>query len=150
RVAELARPFDVSVRGIGEAWVVKAAHHGYQRLPGRVTHRRSWLVNSSCLVVEDELTGKFTTADACFHFHPDARVVLDGSRGAISLSGGKRIEFAVLEGVAHLRESSHHPEFGLSVASQCLEVFLRNGNSRVVLSQDRSLSESKPDLHQLS
>ena len=132
RVARRARPFDVSAKGHGEVWQVRGSHDGYRRLPGGVTHRRTWLISESELTVEDELFGGFGSAVAYFHFHPGVEVTFDGSRGEVVLAGGRRVGFVVLEGEGALGESAYHPEFGMVVANRCLGVTIENSKCRVV------------------
>lgn len=133
RVARRARPFDVSVRGVGDTWQVRASHDGYHRLPGRVTHRRTWLLADSQLIIEDELSGRYEAAVVYFHFHPDVCVALDGSDGTVSLDGKMCLAFVIVDGAGELREMSFHPEFGVSVDSQCLKVSPRDGISKVAI-----------------
>lgn len=134
RLARRARPFDVSVRGTGEAWRIRAAHDGFRRLPGRVTHRRSWSLTNERFTVEDVLYGTWATAVAYFHFHPDITLTFDGHGGELLWNGKSRVHFRVEEGAGQLTASTYHPAFGLALPSQCLEVSLTDGKARLVLS----------------
>jgi len=131
RVGRRARPFDVAIRGAGEVWQVQASHDGYRRLGGGAVHRRAWLFERGRLVVEDFVTGGFDSSVGYFHFHPDVTVSLAGSEGEASWNGG-RLRFVVEGGGGMLRASTYHPEFGVSMENQCLEVELEGGRSRVV------------------
>lgn len=78
RVARRARPFDVAwgEEGTELAYVV-GSHTGYQRLPGKVTHRR-WLcwVDRRFWLVCDLLTGEGShTLESLIHFHPEVAVM---------------------------------------------------------------------------
>ena len=69
RVARRARPVEVE-RGDSFA---AAAHSGYRRLPGRVTHRRRLDLDSGALTVADTFEGRGDhEVRLFFHLHPNA------------------------------------------------------------------------------
>jgi len=124
RVARRARPFDVrSEEGPGVLWL-EAAHDGYRRLPGRVIHRRRWVLRPEALSVTDRLDGHFTTAASHLQLHPDVTVepeedsgrgfnlrIGDQSRIRVSLAPAKQIRSI---------PSTWHPGFGLSYETTTL------------------------------
>jgi uncharacterized heparinase superfamily protein len=70
RVARRARPFEVSTDRASSA---EAAHDGYHRLSGRVTHKRSLRLSPGRLLVTDRLLGRGAHhIEVWFHLHPDA------------------------------------------------------------------------------
>ncbi len=71
RVARRARPLDIATGSDGGSVWLAASHDGYHRLPGRVTHRRTWCLSPMGLSVRDELTGVPRDAQAVYHLHPD-------------------------------------------------------------------------------
>lgn len=75
RVARRAYPLALEVNDSGAAWTVVCAHDGFQRLPGRVVHRRRWKLSAgNQLSVRDDLSGGFSSAMARLHVHPSWRV----------------------------------------------------------------------------
>ena len=54
--------------------------------------------------------------------------------GVLLLPGGQRVRWQVTGGRVRLVPAHWHPEFGLSVASRCLEVEVEQGNCRLDLS----------------
>jgi uncharacterized heparinase superfamily protein len=105
RVARRARPFDVRFGTDGEVAWLSAAHDGYQRLPGRVTHRRRWALDSSALVITDRLEGAFREACGRFRLLPEASVrwEIQGARERTLVA-------------------AWHPSFGVELPARLLEV----------------------------
>ena len=75
RVARRAHPFGIEIEEKREVIVVRAAHDGYRRLPGDVTHWREWRFRPGGLVVSDRLDGTFERATSYFHLHPRFRLL---------------------------------------------------------------------------
>jgi uncharacterized heparinase superfamily protein len=57
RAARRARPRLLEARDDADTIVVVAEHDGYRRLPGSVTHRRTWRIGPERLEVDDEVLG---------------------------------------------------------------------------------------------
>jgi len=133
RVARRARPLDLEVREAGNEVRVACSHDGYRRLPGRVTHRRRWLIDDRRLVVLDSLSGRFTEAVARFHLHPEVAAEIEGpNSGRLILPGGKVMHWHCDGGTASLETSTYHPRFGVAFPNQCLELrFTRSQASTV-------------------
>lgn len=74
RVARRARVSGVTYGRDREGVWLQGAHDGYYRLPGRVQHRRRWHLRPEGLMVTDSLEGRFTAAQARFHFAPKIQV----------------------------------------------------------------------------
>lgn len=132
RVARRARPLDLRIDQ-ADGIRVSCAHDGYRRLPGRPTHRRTWIFRGGQLRVEDAVAGHFGRAEARFHLHPDvqARLNPDGANAVIALPGGRTIGVAVEQGAARLDPATYHPCFGVSLPTQCLVVSLVDGRSGI-------------------
>ncbi len=106
--------------------VIQASHDGYRRLKGNVTHQRTITVSASKLVIDDMLSGSFTTAIAHFHLHPDiVAQQIDHHRLQLSLPNGEQISF-VSTGMCKLVTTTWHPRFGHSIPNQKIEVKLSN------------------------
>lgn len=114
RVARRARVHDLAWSETGPGLELAASHDGYRRLPGRVTHHRSWRLDASGLEVADTLTGEWREAEARFHFAP-----------------GEMLEYGVEGGTARVERGTWHPRFGESVAVDVLVVELQQANCRV-------------------
>ncbi|KQA17010.1 heparinase II/III family protein [Vibrio metoecus] len=130
RVARRAKAVLESAQTSGEWVTLTAAHNGYRRLKGKVTHRRIIAMAEKQLVVTDHLTGNFNQAVAHFHLHPaiQANVEPDGSI-QLQLTNGQRIEFRST-GVCQLVNTSWHPHFGQSVATLKIAVTLTSPELR--------------------
>ena len=138
RVARRARPFGVRWgTEDGRPWL-EGSHDGYRRLPGRVIHRRRWLLEPGGLRIEDALTGRAHGAVAALHLHPRVRAEASGQDGAtvlLHLGNGTRarLSFEGARGVS-LERAAWHPEFGLSADCTVLRVALHGGLLRTHLS----------------
>ena len=108
----------------GERALIDASHDGYRRLVGRVEHRRCWALNEHSLRIDDNLSGKFDRAEACFHLHPSVEVTVIGPSD-IELSWSPsaiiRISFSGAATVV-VSDGTWHPEFGLTVTNKCISV----------------------------
>lgn len=121
RVARRAYPFDVSVKRDGNTVIVEAAHDGYRRLPGRVVHRRRWILQANRLEVIDIIEGAFSEAVSRVYFHPDIKIRKVGAGGtAFSLDRTVSWETNVVDST--IEATSWHPEFGVSIPNSCLRM----------------------------
>jgi uncharacterized heparinase superfamily protein len=122
RVARRARPVGLSLDEGGDAVDVACAHDGYRRLKGRPLHRRSWSMSARSLRVNDSIAGGFGQAVAYYHLHPAVRVSGDNGEGVLQLPDGHTMRWAARGGAARIVPSTWHPEFGQSIASNCLQI----------------------------
>jgi uncharacterized heparinase superfamily protein len=113
--------------------VVRCAHDGYRRLPGKPEHERRWVFGKNSLVVEDRVSGSFETAEARFHIHPDVCLeVSDGGLDAqLGLSSGAHVTWHVEAGAPGIEQTTYHPQFGVNLPTSCLSIQLVNGYSRI-------------------
>lgn len=121
RVARRAKPFNVGLQEGESHMYLEASHDGYRRLSGKVAHSRRWLVKDNALQIEDELHGRFHSAIAHLHFHPE--VVVELERDCcfkVYLPDGRAVALEVDGGDARLVDSTWHPRFGVSVSNQKL------------------------------
>jgi len=58
----------------------------------------------------------------------------DGSEGKIVLPEGRKISWRIENGRGRLSETTWHPEFGISLLNQCLEVHFDGPETVVELS----------------
>lgn len=111
--------------------VVEAQHHGYERLPRPVTHRRKLTFNKNqrTFLIEDNFIGKGRHAiDLMFHFAPGLRVTELG-RNFVALEGE---EFALLkfqskglpEHSFTLEKWEHSPSYGVLRDAQTARIKL--------------------------
>ena len=112
RVARRARPLDVAWGRKGASLWIEAAHDGYRRLRGAVTHRRRWTLDDSGLSIADALTGRFDSAVAAFRFAPG----LDpSSNGDVAMPDGLGLHWCSQGGAnVSVTASTWHPRFGVS------------------------------------
>jgi uncharacterized heparinase superfamily protein len=125
RVARRAYPKVHRINDDGSRIEIDASHDGYRRLKGNNTHHRKWEISVGCLVVRDRIYGNFETAEARFHIHPDVEVdvkSVDEDRVELELPQQGRVSVSVDGAELRVEPSSWHPEFGISLASQCLVI----------------------------
>jgi len=124
RVGRRARPIGLEVARDGVI-VVRCAHDGYERLPGKPRHTRRWSIGADALVVNDTISGAFRSAQARFHLHPSV-VVHEGGEPErtmhLELPNGERVRFSVTGGRLRQERTTWHPRFGVSQPNVCLAV----------------------------
>lgn len=134
RVARRARPLNLQWSEAADGGWVECAHDGYQRLPGRVTHRRRWTLNPTSLCLEDRLDGRYQNAVARLHPHPAICIGLDDAvKGWLELPDGQRLRWNIEGGCARLIPSTWHPRFGVSAANACLEILFNGSEMNLVI-----------------
>jgi uncharacterized heparinase superfamily protein len=117
RVARRARIVSRTVSLQPQSATVIASHDGYRRLQGRNDHARRWTLDARSLSIEDQVSGRFSRAEAFFHVHPEVRATLTGPAtvSLVTPAGSEAgLEFAGADTIA-LEPSSWHPEFGAAV-----------------------------------
>ena len=121
RVARRAKPIGVELKH-GEGHVVLTAYHdGYRRLPGKVIHHRRWLAEPSSLVITDEVFGRYCSAVAYWHLHPD--VVLERLNDTcfeLTLPQGQVARLNITRADVEVCEGTWHPGFGQSLTNTLL------------------------------
>lgn len=122
RVAQRARPFDVSSAKNGETLILTASHDGYRRYPQGPNHRRRWDLRPDGLTIEDVLDRDVQLAEAWFHLHPEVSVARLGDVWVFSCRGvlvsTATFDDADVEAVAGFWA----PKFGQLVSNQALRV----------------------------
>ena len=119
RVARRANPFDLRFADVDGTIVVSCSHDGYERLPGRPVHRREWRFGSDSLRIVDRISGIFAHAIARFYLHPAIEV---SAEQTLRLPNGQWMQWSVGGGTSRVDPSLWQPEFGISIANQCIEI----------------------------
>jgi uncharacterized heparinase superfamily protein len=124
RVARRAYPQGLNIEQGKDFVSVTCAHDGYKRLHRKPVHQRSWCIRNGKLVVQDQIEGRFETAVAFFHFHPDIKVtVINHNSYALRLpNSGEEVHVFILNGAGNIEQGFFASEFGIRQESQCLAV----------------------------
>jgi len=124
RVARRAYPFDLDISGGDASVEISCRHNGYGRLTGRPIHKRTWKFSPGKLVVQDQVEGKFVSAVARFHFHPEIQITqIDPSHWRLNLpTSQQQVSIRTLKGKGRIEDSWHSPEFGRRLKSSCLAI----------------------------
>lgn len=118
RVARRAYPLGVEYAESGNSIRLAAAHTGYRRLKGKVTHHRTWEASREKLSVMDRLDGQFQRAVGFWHLHPDIVVSqLDKAIIKLVLSSGQTAFVNIAGAEIALEDTTWHIGFGESVPS---------------------------------
>jgi uncharacterized heparinase superfamily protein len=132
RVARRARPFGLDIDTSDAEIRVACSHDGYRHLPGKPVHRRQWVLNSRQLRIRDRVAGRCKTAEARYHFHPDAYIALSGdATGLVRLPNGRQIPFWFKGGAGRVEESTYHPEFNRILKNRCLAVVFNGTETEI-------------------
>ena len=131
RVARRAKPFGLVVDEL--AGTVRCSHDGYTRLAGKPVHTREWLYCKSSVSISDWVAGRFETAEARYHLHPDWDYELVGNTLLCRLEG-RVANLWITTGSSRLETSTYHPKFGSRIDSRVLVVMLSDGCAEVEIS----------------
>ena len=121
RVARRARPLYAKATFDGNAILIDGAHDGYRRLPGKVTHARSFNLDARRLQLTDTLEGKFSSAEANFLLHPDIEI-REIDVGFVLDRNGREVTLFFEGGTPRVHPSSWHPEFGKAIPTHRITV----------------------------
>lgn len=126
RVAKAAQVKNVNFAKASAVDTISACHNGFNHLPGKIIHKRTWNLHDSNLLICDEITGTGNhEVVMSLHFHPNI-VVTRLEKNYFLLVSEKsdhpiKMELILDESLDSLiYESTYHPEFGQSVANKKL------------------------------
>ncbi len=104
-----------------EITCIQASHDGYGRLVKGLRHRRTWTFTRTSMEIFDSITGDQVVATSRFFFSPEVKVSMKADGFVADMGAGKKvsINFSGSDDV-RLISSTWHPEFGCSLANQCL------------------------------
>lgn len=122
RVAKRARTYNLKTKFTPSVIEIDCSHDGYTRLKGQPVHSRNFLFRNNSLIIHDKIKGRFNSATAFFHLHPNIKVSIDDSKknGTIFIDGKNFINFELNGGMAKIKKTTYHPEFGLSQNNECI------------------------------
>lgn len=134
RVARRARPFGLEIKEMSaESVMIRCAHDGFRRLPGRQVHWREWNFTGRTFIIRDIIEGRYSEAVGRFQFHPTVSIEnRDRNIFSIFLPGGETMACHVRAGAGRLVPSMYHPEFGVSIHNRCLEVSFSEPETNVI------------------
>lgn len=134
RVARRAYPQCLEISQGKDFISVTCEHDGYKRLHGQAVHKRSWCIRQGKLVMHDRIEGRFKSAMALFHFHPDIQVTaIEHNSYSLRLPiSGEEVQIFILNGFGNIEQSFFSPEFGIRQKSQRLAVHFEPNRDIVV------------------
>jgi uncharacterized heparinase superfamily protein len=122
RVARRAYTSVTELSEVSNRVKITASHNGYQRLKGKVTHTRSIEADESGIEITDKLLGKWNTAEAMYHLHPDIRVEVLTEHSVRFFLPNEQIVLVESSGEIVVSEGSWYPKFGVSVPNKHLKI----------------------------
>lgn len=133
RVARRAKPFGIEADFGNDYFFVKASHDGYSRLKDKPIHSRSWEMADNRLLIKDCISPFTGSSVACFYFHPLVELVIteENEQNYALLPEGKKINWEVIKGRAHIDKATWHPRFGVSQKNHLLAVDMVDGESSI-------------------
>ena len=138
RVARRARVSGVKTRLNGPSLSGEAYHDGYRRLPSPVMVWRRVCLESTGLLIEDELLGNSPYAVAYLHLHPAIVIKQTGSYALqLQCSDDRQLilRFRGAELVA-LEDSIWHPEFGRREPNKRVKITFLGGRLETFIGWD--------------
>ena len=91
RVGRRAYPTKPEILEEGDRILISASHDGYQWLPGKNHHYRSWSFALSSVLIEDCITGDFREAVAYFQMHPNVQLEPSRMRQVVSYATARSV-----------------------------------------------------------
>lgn len=131
RVGRRARPVGVkvSINPMG-AHQVRASHDGYQWLPGKPLHTRTWHFMAGGLEIHDQISTPTMPAVARYHLAPGLTLQPEApDMWFVKFEGATIVSVRVVGGQSFDEPSSFAPEFGKVLPTRCLTVRLRDGRA---------------------
>lgn len=123
RVARRAYPSYISVKQESDRVIIEAAHTGYRRLKGQPVHKRSWVFGGNSLKVSDAIEGDYASAISYIHLHPSVSIKKADGSGVI-IWQQEELSWKVNGADVKVKPSRWCPEFGLTIPSSCLSLYL--------------------------
>lgn len=124
RVARRAYPFNLTIDEQSDKIQISCSHNGYLKLSGKNIHSRQWIFSPQSLIVNDSISGDFSSAEARFYFHPDVKIVEKNPYTLdCYLANDKKIAISIDESAtARLEPSKWYPAFGFDRQNTCLVI----------------------------
>jgi uncharacterized heparinase superfamily protein len=136
-VARRARVQSLHVAEKEDVFCVKASHDGYERLPGRNIHHRSWQMHNQSLVIKDRITGSFIHSEIRLHLHPDVKLLSEAvDHVALKLLCGQRIDLYFQGLNVSVKNTTWHPYFGIAMQNLCLVGMIIGDEVRTTIKWD--------------
>jgi uncharacterized heparinase superfamily protein len=133
RVAQRAYPFGIHYHKSSHEVKISGSHNGYCKLFSKVVHRRTWIATTNNLLIEDCLIGRYKTAVAYWHIHPDIKISkIDNAHFLLKLASGKSATLAISGADISIESDTWHSGFGKSLHSN--KIVLRFLDSNVITS----------------
>jgi len=119
----VARRADIDNRIVGsvsedQTVNFSASHNGYKKLGVNCIHNRSWNVSLTELTITDILKGKFDSAFAYLHLHPEVSVISTNKETCVLRTDEYEIQLKIAGVNIAIEDSSWHPEFGIVLQSK--------------------------------
>jgi uncharacterized heparinase superfamily protein len=123
RVARRAYGQLLDARETENTCYLSGSHNGYVRLPGKVTHTRSFTFDDEQFSLVDQIDGQYQQCRAFFYLHPDIMPeLLNTKKVILTLPNASQITVDFEGGEASIVKTTWHPRFGQSVDNRCMEV----------------------------
>ncbi|MDT0593674.1 heparinase II/III family protein [Glaciecola petra] len=95
-------------------------HNGYQKQGIDCLHKRNWDVTENDITITDSLVGNPVHIEAYFHLHPDIKIENISKRKLLLTAHGISCLFEAINAEIEIKNSTWHPEFGVSINSKCI------------------------------
>jgi len=106
-----------------ETDLLEAEHHGYERLPSPVIHRRSITLKkrSGRLTIDDSCLGSGDhSLESYLHWYPGTTLTLQDARTAVASVGAERYIITASDGAWSLRQTWYSRRYGVREPKQTL------------------------------
>ncbi len=131
RVARRARPREVCWNPSASGFQLSAGHDGYERLPGKPRHTRTFLWKNEGVLEIQDVVEAMTDVDAVLriHLHPACRIIKQEDKTVLfSYPGGKCLVVSDGDGPFSVQPSVYCPCFGVRQENVVLAVEMHGRN----------------------
>ena len=135
RVARRAKPSWLH-RSVGQfGSVIEGGHNGYLRLGNNNFHKRRWSLRDRALEITDNVTGGKCDAVSRLYLAPGIKPVISKRKNSVLFSNKDHLfELHVSIGTRiSISESYYCEEFGLLVNNWCIEMELKDGKCKKLI-----------------
>ena len=133
RVGKRAEPKKLEILDNKNFVKISCSHNGYSNLNKKILHNRVWIMyGNNSLKIKDTIDGNILSGIARHILHPEIKIK-SMKNNSIDLNDkdGNVIKINIICGNFSLTKATYSNEFGINIATNCINVELENNLSKI-------------------